>query len=327
MFKACYLHCGHAKTGSTSVQTTLSANAALAEQVGGVYYPASASPSKGNHADLIVYPYASEAVGALQSIDYDAPLAKLAASYEGSAENLVLSSEGVANLRKEEELEKLRDDILAISEKLVLLYYVRHPLSFAPSFAQTSIKNGLKSLSFFVEHPYFVRYAHTLGKFIRVFGRENIVVRDFSKSKLVGQDAVADFVYQVTGSLALWVHPDFRNVAANESLSLPATVLADYIYRQWPQLRRSSRLVKQFVAEIKGPRFCLPNQCREMIEAEMPKHLRFLKDEFSLELELAPGAKLQFDDVDYAAILTPELKESAQEFAVGMGAEASQVPG
>jgi hypothetical protein len=210
----------------------------------------------------------------------------------------------VASLRQPE-LEALRDDLLRHCKEVVLVIYLRHPLSYAPSFAQTQIKNGVRSLADCCTEPRFVRYAPTMRVFEQVFGRDNIVARDIARPALVEQDIIADFLDVVAGRPDIASHPEFERRNRNVSLSCTAIALADYVYRTWPDMPRNQWALTQFLGTVEGPRFVLPLAARDYVEQAMGRHLDYIQQGYGVTLDM--GSNLSYGDVDYAGLLTPEL--------------------
>jgi hypothetical protein len=311
MYERCYLHCGHAKTGSTTLQSTFAANRELLSDLTGITYPQVPGTRGGNHMDLIGLPYVRKDTPMMTagSGDRDA-LNAFFAQNPGQGGTLVLSSETVASLRQPE-LEALRDDLLRHCKEVVLVIYLRHPLSYAPSFAQTQIKNGVRSLADCCTEPRFVRYAHTMRVFEQVFGHDNIVARDFARPALVEKDIIADFLDVVAGRPDIARHPEFERRNRNVSLSCTAIALADYVYRTWPDMPRNQWALTQFLGTVEGPRVVLPQDARDYVEQAMEPHLDHIAQEYGITLDM--GSNLSYGDVDYAGLLTPELCARVEE--------------
>lgn len=66
----------------------------------------------------------------------------------------------------------------------------------------------------------------------------------------------------------------------------------------------------------------MPTKARTTIEKAMAPDLTFLKNEFGVEL--TPEGTPKFQDVDYAAALTPELKMQATEFIESLRKKRTQ---
>lgn len=312
MFETCYLHCGHAKTGSTSIQATFDANRALIESETGFMFPDAHNAARGNHMLLAANPYIQGQRGMLNVVEGNELLQNVLQEGRDRGGDLVLSSEAIFSLN-EAELLNLKTDLLSGCKHIKVVIYIRHPVAYAPSFSQTQIKNNLRSLQQCAADPKFVHYRPVLKKYIKVFGRENLIIRDFARSRLERQDIIADFLNTVSQRPDIVDLPGFEVKRVNESLSLQAAVVADYMYRTWPsELGVGSRRVKAFLATIAGDRFSLPLNSQSIVETKMNADLTFLKNEFGIEPELE--GPLQYADVDYQAALTPSLKSQATQF-------------
>ena len=317
MYDTCFLHCGHAKTGSTSIQNTLAVNRDLIAEQSGLTYPEALDRTGGNHIAFVWRPYVDAPRSLMTAPRIEGALNTYFAEHPGDGGNIAFSSESVSSL-KPDELVRLRDDLLGGCRQVKLVIYCRHPLSFAPSFAQTQIKNGKRSLADCCAAPRFVQYSKVLPRYEKVFGRDDVIVRDSSRTALNGGDIVRDFLELATGKPDIADDPDFKPVQANTSLSMTATVVTDYMHRTWPGLGLKNNRVKAFAAQFGGDRFCLPLAARTLIEAEMDRDLAYVAETYGVGLRL--DGEPPFADVDYAALLTPEIRAQAAELAAEFGA-------
>lgn len=316
MYDTCFLHCGHAKTGSTSVQNTLVANRDLIAEGGGLIYPRALDRTGGNHIAFVGRPYVDAPRSLMTAPRIEGALAAYFSEQPGDGENIAFSSESVSSL-KPAELERLRDDLLGGCRQVKLVIYCRHPLSFAPSFAQTQIKNGKRSLADCCAGPRFVQYHKVLPRYETVFGRDNVIVRDSSRAALAGGDIVRDILELTTGKPDIADDPDFKQVQANTSLSMTATVVTDYMHRTWPGLGLKNNRVKAFAAQFGGDRFCLPLAARTLIEAEMDRDLAYVAETYGIGLRL--DGEPPYADVDYEALLTPDIRAQAAALVDELG--------
>lgn len=75
-------------------------------------------------------------------------------------------------------------------KSVVLICYVRSPGSFSGSIFQQSVKRGLKS----IPERISPKYRHRIELFREILGTDNVIVKEFSKGSLYGDDVVDDFI-------------------------------------------------------------------------------------------------------------------------------------
>jgi hypothetical protein len=241
-----------------------------------------------------------------------APAAASPNEPSGAGRLLVLSSEGLSGL-SEEELAALRADLAPHCGSIEFLLYAKHPLDYAPSFAQTQIKNGVKSIAQIIEQPPRFAYGRALTEASKVFGRAHVHVRDSAKESLVSGDVVEDF-FSLLGEWG-WASPALKrpDFPPNPSLNVNAVRAADYLL----QLRGAAFLqrmaTRRLLQSSMGPVFALPEHLVPAIAAASAADLQFLEAEYGLKLKAS--AKPRFMAIDFAAPLKPEIKERLDRFS------------
>ena len=202
-----YLHVGADKTGSTSIQKFLDTNRQVLKRYG-YCYPSLMTGS----LDDITSAYSHHLVGAhfshdLQDLDYYRACTSLyveraerdrANRYmelmseelrEGGYSALILSYEGF-NAIKPDELRALRAYLLSIAEEVRVIYYLRPRLSYGLSALSQRISLGVPAWKY---HPPVNHYRQRLLALESVFGKENMLVRRFSKDDFRDGDFISDF--------------------------------------------------------------------------------------------------------------------------------------
>lgn len=204
-----YLHVGADKTGSTTIQKFLHTNRNVLKSYG-YCYP---SLMTGNQDD-ISSTYSHHLVGAYFAhnlLDHDYYRVRYSISSEederskanrymdilaqdlrkGSYNALILSYEGLYSL-KTNELQELKAYLLNIAEAVKIIYYLRPRFSYGLSALSQRISMGAPSWK---HHPPVNYYRHRLLTMESVFGKENLLVRRFSKDDFRDGDLISDFCY------------------------------------------------------------------------------------------------------------------------------------
>ena len=221
-----YLHIGTGKTGTTSIQTFLELNReALRKR--GVVVPV--SPGRRNHLRLT--PYAlndgvidntRRARGLLRPDQVAHFRERFAQRFREEAatwtdgHTVIMSSEQMTRLSQPEEIARLRALLSFATKTFIVVYFRRQDEYFVSEYSQL-IKGGRGiALDGALKHikKQVYNYHAFLQNWADAFGKENIIVRPFERSQMVGGDAVQDFASVVgLDGLSEYVLPPRRNLS------------------------------------------------------------------------------------------------------------------
>ena len=225
---SCIIHIGMHKTGSTSIQESLAGfrdDQFFYAQLGG----------GGNHSLPIfslfspraelhhLHRTANRRGDALARYISDIWSELDRSITRARGRTLVISGEDISAL-KEPALAELRDRFLERFKSLTIVGYVRPPAGFMASNFQQRVKSG--SIDFLKPRRMYKKYEDLFGKFDRVFGRDNVLLKKFDRKKFPDGCVVQDFCQWIGMSF-----PKQRIVRHNESLSRQA-VAALFTYRK-----------------------------------------------------------------------------------------------
>ena len=261
--KTVVLHIGMHKTGTTSIQQSLSGfddgHTAYADlrhlrgpQINHGY--GLTAMFREDPRPFGIHRRMGRSAAALASIR-KAWLRRLDAALAMTREQLILSGEAIATL-KEPELQALRDYLLDRAERVQVIAYVREPVGYISSMYQQHIKMGQRRMLTMLPAP---RYRQKLEKFQHLFGAENVTFRPFDRDRMVGGSTLTDFADQIG------IAAPADNVVANESYSLDAIRLLWRMLQGHGDLvdatghsRPYALLVAHLGAHVGGPKFKLP---------------------------------------------------------------------
>ena len=139
-----------------------------------------------------------------------------------NCKNYLLSAESISGA-SDYAVNKLQEFCKNHFDETQVILYVRPPRSFMSSAFQEVIKGD--TVKDFDAKNYWPFYRHRIEKLDKIFGEENVSIREFSRDKLEGGDVVRDFAYQTSLQI-----PENTPKRANESLPLEA-IAALYIQR------------------------------------------------------------------------------------------------
>jgi hypothetical protein len=282
-----YIHVGIAKTGTTSIQHAFKQNARRLRSEYSINFPGKAV----NHWAILL-PFVDHGtydplqnhilMGMGSKATFLARGDKLVRGLKRDARRYrthVISSEQLLT-DDHAAVARLRAffDGLGLESKIVA--YVRHPADRISSLVSQQIRGGETNLGRFKDIDTLTPAFRT---YIDVFGKENMIVRRFDRRDFVNGDLIDDFTPIVNGTPI----PRLNAEWLNESLSVPAVMLAEKLTETYPR-NSGSRAPTQYLLRIPGPKFVAP---RALVENTMRVHreyMEFLETEFGI----------RFDDVD-----------------------------
>jgi len=269
------LHAGMPKTGTTAIQTTLTAEPAasfLAES--GIHFartpldPDNAGNLGAGLREVLDSPLTGVEAGA-------SPLAAEFADASARAQVVVFSAETIFDLAARRfELEALRGFLVQYFRDIAVALYLRDPMDYLVSRLQQSLKTGhtrTKALQVLRQHA---DYRCKLDNLVAVFGRENIHVRPYDRDAFPGGDIVRDFAESFL-SIGPRHHGIPGETGANGNAALPAEVI-EALGEAYAALGIThgfrNRLFMQRINNLpwKGSRFSLhslPVPLREQLQA------------------------------------------------------------
>ncbi len=306
--KICFLHIGVGKTGTTSIQGALyRGRDHLAEH--GYLYPGRMR----NHTFLTVCAVENrsrwpvmvrkrmddqESAAAFRQdcLDY------LDRTVTGSdCDRVIFSAESLANLRYQD-CSQLREILRRYFDRIEIICYLRHPLAHIHSIAQQALKTGTNAhtLTEISRRPGFFRPTRLEQTYIAAFGHDAITVRNFHRDALVKGDVIDDFC--ATIGMRDTVAAGLQRLAANQSLSMEAALIANAIATELPRLdggrwntERSGKL-QMALTRISGQAFALPASAADGVADAIDREVVYVRDRFGVTLTppaeagQAPGA-------------------------------------
>lgn len=206
--KTIYIHIGTPKTGTTSIQEYLTRNADRLYQ-DGYLVPKTSRRHSSNHTLLTNYCINKENITAISvrnGIYTRKKLKNFRKAFYQELRNEILEFPGdsvfISNeqcygrLFEMEEAGRLKALFEGVSERIVIVVYLREQSDMYSSFYSSQIKNGktfpIATLEEFQKDVLF-DYSEKLKIWEEVFGLDNISLRIFDKTKLIGGDIIVDF--------------------------------------------------------------------------------------------------------------------------------------
>lgn len=261
------LHLGMPKTGTTSIQYSLSeARATLAAQ--DIVYPDLGA----NHSVRIFDAFSEIPHRRHRRLGHDmAAIAERAerdrlylreAFRANPGADFVISGEGIPRL-SEEATQRLLGFLGGHFDRIEVVFLVRPPASFIHSQTQQLIKSGM-TVARFARAPFGVPYRARYEKYFRLLPRDAIRARVFSRSTLVEGCAVATFLTLCGWTSLIGQVPVIRR---NESISRPAADLLLVANEILPPTlpgggRNPARdwRLSQVLSAVPGPKFRAPRE-------------------------------------------------------------------
>lgn len=301
MYKTAFLHVGYDKTGSTALQAASSALHSQLQHLG-IQYP---QPIVGNNHRFIASAFLNnpaqanfnQATGRSSKSEVEIRREDqcLLSNYEKQIESgwgtLFFSFEGFIWLSKCEHI-RLRDWISKFALSIKVLVYVRDPRSYALSAISQRVRTGR------TVRVGSHRHHKNIPKLLNVYGRDNVIVREFGRQALEGGDVRHD-CYSLIGLESAQIrhllshHHDLAALS-NQSLSLHAIGVGEALRKQLKGTKLQGaegaewRFVQVFgglLDNIPGPGFSLtvPQELLLFGRPRVRSSCRYLLDEFGID--------------------------------------------
>lgn len=283
-----YLHIGSHKTGTSSIQATLfNARSTLLQD--GINYLALGA----NHSIPLYSLFCPEPhlyrLNVIQGVNTEELAARhnetirarlLAELEKNENGKFIISGEDLSVL-PHESVERLRGLLAPYATAITVIVYVREPYDFMVSAAQERIRAG-RTLAAVRDKPLLPDYRGRIGKYIEVFGRENVRIRPFVPGSFIGGDLIADFLDAIDAPAAL--RNELHAVVSNESMSQEAALILDQANQLFPLIEdnranpaRSPALTER-IASIKGQPFSLPREAFSHVHQAVDADLAWLRE-------------------------------------------------
>ena len=289
--KRAMIHIGSGKTGTTSIQNS----AALMEKESGcadLTYPL---VTKNGHQSLEVLfkEYERVSRGLKSKFDNDNSYRLFKKDFEDSFNHSLISAANVF-LSSEFMFEFKGDEVLRLREYLedrgfksfLIVLYLREPASFYLSYTQQKLKGSSKIYSPF---DFETGYKKRVKRWVSVFGKESVVVKEYDKSKLYGGSVLKDIERLVNQYFDTSV--SFPDVSSNKSLTAEGMAIlqrfrSDYLKEYENRFTvESNLLIRRLSGKVlaglgSSPR--LKEKYESLLRHNNNADMLYLKKEFSV---------------------------------------------
>ena len=203
IMKRLIVHIGWEKTGTTSLQAFMSKNAKNLEK-SGIFYPndhyLTFVQGIGHFplAGAILQQGASrEFIASEKLIDGKIILTDFTSYLRDIKQTVVISCEHLSSrISSDQEIRLLKESIDEASYEAKIVCYVRDPINLAISSYSTAVKGGRRERldwsNVAPQNEYF-NPLHRLRKWASVFGKDNLIVREYHSDKLINGNIYEDF--------------------------------------------------------------------------------------------------------------------------------------
>lgn len=288
--KKIIIHAGLHKTGTSSIQSVLSASRTLLSE-NGIIYPSFGGNKWVNHSIPLSLLFMDE-----ERVDYDA-VRKIypdknarSTATEKMLEHfmlelirsgdlsVLLSGEDFSTFRKHE-IERLKYFFLNLYDcKFEIIVYVREPVSYLISGAQELVRAGIKTLGEAIGMGNLQQARMKISNLVDVFGSESVRVFEYADSGSVGWDVIKHFF----GVIGISPPETMTEVPrANLDSSLEKTLVLSAIKRQQPS---SLARVAQALPD-QGSKIVLGEASRRKVWGACKGDVEFLRHVYGIDCQ------------------------------------------
>lgn len=268
------VHIGHDKTGTTSLQETLQANAAALARCG-VCYPA-----------MVHHPVAEEfGVGGAPFAPGAAWAAFRAAAVRSGCPVAVLSTEGLVRLRRRNVDEALAA-FAALARQVEVVLYLRHPVHYANSAVSQGLRLG-RTLDDLAANPPIIDQKTIVQRWRNGVTDTNLPARLEMRIFRRDTDRTFSLVDDMLGRLGLGANIDEAvplRAVANRGFSVLACHVLDWINRQ-PRDEALDQASLAAFNTLEGPGYVLPDAARAIVRERTRPALTWLEERHGVRLE------------------------------------------
>lgn len=265
-----WVHVGAHRTGTTSIQKTL-ATSREALLAAGLVYPADLLAPSDCAGEAEAHHFLATAAAAGQA---GAHLKAVCGRYGPG--RYLLSSERFERLPPPARI-SLAEAARASFAQTKIVLYLREPVDLALSRAAMRLRQGKARYAELCASPPVYAYRKQVTRWIRAFGRNNLVLRVYDRARLTRGDVIDDLLAVV--GLDAATLPLLRSTR-NASLSLPAALVLDEWLKDAPPGRPVA--AARALVPIPGPRFTLPERTLAAIADEAAADVAWLREEHGI---------------------------------------------
>lgn len=323
-FKQVIIHVGTDKTGSTSIQKAFgSMREPLRRRGLAAYLPGDVHPMLGSAfcAEPESYVF-NRNIGIADRAKIETRDKRYLVEVEDfiksakNCETLVASYEGFMHL-PDEALEGLHKWGKRYADSVIAVMYVRQPHSYAVSAMGQNVRMGKEPCpnGRIPTH----NFPEKVGRLIKVFGRDSVMVRSFESDQLVGNDVVLDFLSIVGASEIVdskdYVIPERANQRMSGRAMVFGGAFAKALLNAGIKIPSAEyqRKYGGLIADLAGPSIKLTPEQAETVTQNSRSSLDYLRTEFGIVFKDSPEKYIAAADAQ-----TEELLSAIADVVTGM---------
>lgn len=319
-----YIHIGTIKTGTTSLQHFFHINRTILTEKFNIYYPKAAGIK--NHTKLPLYAY-YENIKELRTrhqiftkedidkfrVDFKPQLLKELKTQIEKGKNILFSCEHLSSrAMKPYEINNLKDLFLELETNFKIIVYLRRQDQMMLSTYSTWVKSG----GHWQLNPNAYknrRYDHLsmLNLWSTCFGKENIIVRAFDKTRMLNEDLLCDFlsIFKIA-STESFVRP--KNNKLNSSLDEAQVQFLSIFNKFIPAIKEGKqnpdrgKLIKFLEEFTVSPRLSLNIDQKKKILSYFESDNKIIEDTYLKDGSKLFDSKIGEEEFYNPTPLTPE---------------------
>ena len=234
---------------------------------------------------------------------------------ENISSDFIISGEGIGRLTMHE-LQKMKGFLNKYFEEILIIGYVRTPMSYMESVFQQKVKGGINSFNIEKTYP---EYRKRFKKFDKVFDKKYVELRKFDPISFPERNIVLDFCQYLGITIK---HKDILRM--NDSLTKEAVSVL-YAYRKFGKgygvgqnvISENKKLIK-ILSQIGKNKFKLSTQLMNPIIENNQEDIEWMEKHLGASIRddarnCSDGIQDEQDLLDYSGHIVQELREKIGE--------------
>jgi hypothetical protein len=193
-----------------------------------------------------------------------------------------------------------------------VIVYVRDPLDLTSSMINQRVKMGLGELNSFLASPPYLHINKHIEKYISIFGREKVLVKNYTEITASKNDLVDDFICTFKPDFPL--HELVRKEPVNRSICYEALLVIDEFnksFTNYPPHSLERNLIIDVLSKVSGQKFSIPEKTIQRLKQLVSKEIDYLSESHGIDFDASAYESTHIE-------IDPKHETTLRSFAVAI---------